>query len=522
MGDAYYTAAAFAQEAATAGMSFIVALRTTAAHANMADALKQPTLEQFAARRAEFLNKDFRDVLETMILRAGALVYSDRSGTKTAAALNASVWFQHVRACGFNPRRGLAAVVDVWERTTRHWDRDMLKNATVRVAVPREPELVAFRMLQHAVRDLVWAEPHLGETKLGGQRVPPSPPPPSDTMKAPDAPVRRGAQLDEDTERMKLVMINGLVRSCVHMQGEEPEVSAKIILALTKPLTPHVVRQVPGAIQYEAPVERESEDRSVRENRREQEDRREREGWRVREDRREREGWRERNDRLERGVDDRRDGNNDRIDKKQRQDWRDRNDRRQDQPDRHYSKHNDDLPKVVEVKDDPVAEKKEPEPVVNDELPDPVLADETPTEVVAEEPIEEQAETPELVGETPGLVGETPELDLETPELVVEEPTETPVLAVEEPELNNGETPVLAVEEPEQNDGETPALAAEEPELVAEEPDNGEAPEFVAEEPEHALPEPHVDEGHMLMSELTDAHLSDTETDTDSEPEVHH
>jgi hypothetical protein len=224
MGDAYFTAATFAHEAAAVGMGFLMALRARAAHVNMAAALKESDPDAFFERRSLLLELDFRDALSLMVLHKGGLEFTDRSGRSPARRAADSVWFQHVRASGARLALGVLAVADVWERATKHWDRALLKNATVRLSVPRDPELMVFKMLQHAVHDLVWHEPWMVSRRR------------------------------ESLVRLKIAMVKGLVDSSVALQGDADGAAvAKVVRELSRPLLPNAIRNVPGVTEFRPP-----------------------------------------------------------------------------------------------------------------------------------------------------------------------------------------------------------------------------------------------------------------------------
>jgi hypothetical protein len=226
MGDAFWTSANFVEQTAECGLSFLKEIKRKAAAANMAAALQLDYPTGFYDRRASMLESDFRPALDAMVLKAGGIKFSDLSGTRRARSDAESIWFQFVRAHRVQADLGLAAVVDVWERVTRDWGRDVLKDSSVRVSVPRDARLLMFAMLQHAVHDYVYPEPWM--------------------------------IVEPDLKRFRASIVGGLIEACISVNGRvDQHTHDRISRELARSLSPNVVRLSDGAIPFTMPVDKE-------------------------------------------------------------------------------------------------------------------------------------------------------------------------------------------------------------------------------------------------------------------------
>jgi hypothetical protein len=223
MGDAFWTSANFVEQTAACALAFLKEIKRKAAAANMAAALQLEYPDGFCDRRANMLESDFRPALDAMVLKAGGIKFSDLAGTRPTRSEAESIWFQFVRAHRVQADLGIAAVVDVWERVTRDWSRDVLKNSSVRVSVPRDARLLMFAMLQHAVHDYVYPEPWM--------------------------------IVDPDLKRFRAAIVRGLMETCISLNGRvDSHTREKVYSELARSLSPNVVRLADGAIPFAMPT----------------------------------------------------------------------------------------------------------------------------------------------------------------------------------------------------------------------------------------------------------------------------
>ena len=211
-------AAKFAGDVSAIAIGFLKALHRSAAALNMSEAIKHlDDVERFAEIRAQQLEVQFRDVLERQVLQAGALSTADLLGTQPCDP-SASAWSQYVRSQGApDLAAGIDAVVYVWgEKVTRYWDDNVQKRASIKVRVPGDAALAAFAMMQCAVRDLVWRSPWIV------------------------------ASIETDDTHFRRALVNGLVESCVTVQGDLGKSALRSVLRqLARPLLPGYVERAP-------------------------------------------------------------------------------------------------------------------------------------------------------------------------------------------------------------------------------------------------------------------------------------
>ena len=195
MGDVFYTAAKFSEDAARVCWKFIGDVRRKGVH------LERSGLSALPAR----------GVLASMVLEDGALRFSDRAGTKKSS-LAGSIWMQTCRAAaGARLDDGLSAVVDVWERASLRWDRDILRSTSVRISMPRDVEMLIFDALRSVVE---------------------SGPPDSE-------------------DGMRRSLMHAMMDECVTLDGKaDAEVAARVRKDLMRPLLPHAVRRSEHYVQY--------------------------------------------------------------------------------------------------------------------------------------------------------------------------------------------------------------------------------------------------------------------------------
>jgi len=224
MGDVDAAAVKFATDSSALAVGFLRALYRAAAALNMSEAIKHlDDISAFTDIRARQLEVQFRDVLTRQVLQAGALSTADLLGTRPCDP-TASAWDQYVRSQGApDLAAGVDAVVHVWgEKVTRYWDDSELKRASVKVHVPGDASRAAFAMMQCAVRDLVWKAPWIVTTT------------------------------DPDDIHFLRAMANGLVESCVSVQGDLAKGARRnIFRQLARPMLPGYERsqtEVPAAV----------------------------------------------------------------------------------------------------------------------------------------------------------------------------------------------------------------------------------------------------------------------------------